>query len=328
MNDFLSKYFLGIDSGASKIEISVVSEEGELVRTVVIERSGNPASVGIEKYCENLLHALDKILSYVSPREVVGVGIGLAGYLEGLWNNDIINCLSRKLLINRDNVSIFEDIVSAHASIHLLKDGVIGILGTGSNFYGVCGEKIWRVGGWGHLIDDRGGAYSFGSRALSYVVKSLDGRIGYTRLIDYAFKLYNVSNIHELVSKIYSSDDPKKLIASFAPYVFKAAREKDPYALKILDEEISEITLAIETIYRRLNCLDMPLGIIGSVYRENRDLLKNRIEAELERIFSRKFEILEPRIKPSCASSLAHMKKIVPEINTVVSNLLRTCGET
>ncbi len=322
----MNRYVLGIDSGASKIEIAVITEKGDLVETVYVERSGNPASIGIERYCENILYALNKALDKVSEKELIGLGIGLAGYLEGLWNNDIIRCINRRVGIGGENISIFEDIVSAHVSIHLLGDGVIGILGTGSNFYGVCRGRVWRVGGWGHLIDDRGGAYSFGSRALSYVVKSLDGRIGYTKLVDYAYEYFKVSNVHDLVSKIYSSEDPKKLIASFAPYVFRAAKENDEYALKILDEEISEIILAIETVYRRLGCLEAPLGIIGSLYRENRDILKREIENRLEKIFSRKYLIHEPRIRASCASALAHMKRIPGlDINEVVKRLLETC---
>jgi len=327
VNNILAKYILGIDSGASKIEIAIVSIDGELSNTLIINRSGNPASIGIEKYCKNLLYSLEKILKEIKGEDIVGIGIGLAGYLEGLWNKDIVSCINRKIPLRSEEISIFEDIISAHVSIHMLGDGVIGILGTGSNFYGICGEKSWRVGGWGHLIDDRGSAYSIGVRALSYVVKALDGRIDMTKLVSYAFKHFNASSVHELVSKIYSSDDPKRLIASFAPDVFRAAREKDPWALKVLDEEIGEIVLAIETIYRKLECLNIPLGLTGSAYKENKDLLKGKIEEGLEKIFKKKLEIQDPKIKQSCASALIHMKNRKLYTNSTLEKLLDTCRD-
>jgi len=327
VNNILTEYVLGMDSGASKIEIAIVSINGELSKILVINRSGNPASIGIEKYCENLLYSLEKVLEEIEERKIKGIGIGLAGYLDGLWNKDIVSCIVRKIPLRSSKISIFEDIISAHVSIHVLGDGVIGILGTGSNFYGICGEKSWRVGGWGHLIDDRGSAYSVGTRALSYVVKALDGRIDMTRLVSYAFKHFKVSSVHKLVSKIYSSNDPKRLIASFAPYVFRAAREEDPWALKVLGEEIDEIVLAIETIYRKLGCTNVPLGLTGSLYKENKDFLKDKIEGDLEKIFMRKLEIQDPRIKQSCASALIHMKSSDLYTNSILKNLLNTCRD-
>ncbi|MCC6030972.1 MAG: hypothetical protein LM586_04940 [Desulfurococcales archaeon] len=305
----MARYFLGIDSGATKIEVSLINDEIGLIETTSLNKSGNPAVVSLDRFCENISEAIRIIISKSDISKIHGIGIGLAGYLEGRWNNDIKKCLYERLNIDPETVIIFEDIYAAHVSTHLLGDGVIGILGTGSNFYGRCKGSFWRVGGWGHYIDDRGGAYSFGARGLSIVVRSLDGRIGYTKLVEYALDFYKADDVHKLVSKIYSSEDPKSMIASFAPYVFKAFREKDLYATKIVEEEVSEIILAISTVYRRLGCLDIPLGIIGSLYRENKNVLKKMIEEGLERELGVKIEIQDPKIRQSCASALIMLKE-------------------
>lgn len=323
---FSTRYILGVDSGASKIEISVLDLVSDEIYFSGLKRSGNPAAIGIERYCDNLSEVFREIFSRIDPGEIVGIGIGLAGYLEGYWNKDIINCLSR---ISRKDLSnkifIFEDILSAHVSAHLLRDGVVGILGTGSNFLGICGQRTWRVGGWGHLIDDRGGAYRVASEALSRVVKSLDGRLKETILVQYAFDHYRASNVHELVSRIYSSQDPKSTIASFAPHVFRAYREGDEIAREVIEIEVSEIALAIATIYRRINCLEAPLALVGSVYRENRDILKNSIERRLRESYGIDKSVGDALIRDSCASILIAGSKIGVSEDLLREKLLRVC---
>ncbi|MEM1610241.1 MAG: BadF/BadG/BcrA/BcrD ATPase family protein [Sulfolobales archaeon] len=315
-----------MDSGASKIEFAILDYALGEMEFVELRKSGNPAAIGIERFCDNLSEIFRQILLRIDPRDIIGIGIGLAGYLEGYWDRDIIRCLSKVSGIDLSNrIFIFEDIISAHASAHLLRDGVVGILGTGSNFLGICRERIWRVGGWGHLLDDRGGAYRIASEALSRVVKSLDGRIRDTLLTSYAFKHYNANNIHDLVSRIYSSSDPKSLIASFAPYVFKAYREGDEIAREVIELETNEVALAIATIYRRLECMDIPLALVGSVYRENRDILKSIIERRLREIYGLDKSINDSLIKDSCASILiAGSKKGLP-IDHLRGILIRRC---
>ncbi|MEM2203432.1 MAG: BadF/BadG/BcrA/BcrD ATPase family protein [Sulfolobales archaeon] len=316
---------LGIDSGASKIEIAVVNPDGILIEIFRHDRPGNPASIGLERSLKNLSKALARTLEKIPRERIVCVGIGMAGYLEGLWDEHIKRELA-KMLDPETRVEVFEDIRAAHASAHLLGDGVIGILGTGSNFYGVCGGRSWRVGGWGHLIDDRGGAYSIGARALSMVVKSLDGRIGKTVLTTYSFQHYNVSDAHQLVSKIYSSEDPKGLIASFAPYVFKAYMEGDPVAVEIIGEEVREVALSITTILKKLECPEIPISLTGSIYRANKALLKDLLEMEVGRMIGRSVVIGDQRIRESCASALIMLKLIIRELDeNTIKNLIRTC---
>ncbi|MEZ0289792.1 MAG: BadF/BadG/BcrA/BcrD ATPase family protein [Sulfolobales archaeon] len=324
MKHHTSRYVLGVDSGASKIEIAVIDSREGLVEIYRENKPGNPAAIGIERFIENLRTSLEKTLERFSREDIVGIGIGLAGYLEGLWNNIIIRELI-KILGENIRIKIFEDIYAAHVSAHLLRDGVIGILGTGSNFLGICREKSWRVGGWGHLIDDRGGAYSIGVQALSRVVRSLDGRIGDTILVKYAMQHFNSSNVHELVAKIYSSNDPKSLIASFTPLVFKAFREGDQVAREIILAEAREVALAVETIIRRLSCADIPVALTGSVYRENRDLLKELIERELRNRLDREIEIRDQVIRESCASALVVLRDLTSSVEEAIENLRKTC---
>lgn len=315
---------LGVDSGATKIEVAVVNSEGVLLGLLRENIPGNPASIGFNKFISNLTGILRRTLERFPKTRVTGVGIGLAGYLEGLWNEGIKREVWR-VLEHSAEVEIAEDIYTAHVAAHLFNDGIVGILGTGSNFYGICRGRSWRVGGWGHLINDRGGAYSIGARALSMVVKSLDGRIDHTVLVDYAFQHYGVSSVHELVSKIYSSEDPKNLIASFTPYVFKAYLGGDNVAVEIVNTEVKEVALAIVTILRKLQCYEIPISLTGSVFRENKDILKKLLEEELSRELGKSINIGEQVIRESCASALLVLRKSGKPLTSIVENIIRTC---
>ncbi|MEM0284008.1 MAG: BadF/BadG/BcrA/BcrD ATPase family protein [Sulfolobales archaeon] len=318
---------LGVDSGATKIEVAVVDLEGRLLNLIREESSGNPASIGFERFTENISRALEKTLERFQGYRVVGLGIGLAGFLEGFWNESIRKILSR--ILGEDlRIIIVEDIHASHISAHLFGDGVIGVLGTGSNFYGVCRGRSWRVGGWGHLVDDRGGAYSIGVQALSKIFRSIDGRADHTILLEYALKHYNASNIHELIYRIYSSPDPKSLIASFAPKVFKAFLEEDPAAVEIIRSEVREISLAIATIMKKIQCLNIPTALTGSVYKENRSLLKKLVEEDLSMRFNISIDIKDQIIRESCASALIILREITRRsFEEKLENIIRSCAQ-
>jgi N-acetylglucosamine kinase-like BadF-type ATPase len=318
---------VGVDGGATKTEAAVISYSGELM---AIGQAGpsNPAALPINEVCGNLttsiLNAITKVGSGVN---VAVLSISMAGYIGGAWNSEIRGCLLRGLgdYLRGARIYLTEDIEAAHASAFLTGDGVVGILGTGSNFYGKYMGRRARVGGWGHLIDDEGGAYHIGAMGLSAVVRSYDGRLGETGLVKCALQQYSASTVEELVTRIYTAKDVKGSIASFARCVFEAARNGDREALAILRRETEEVALALATVIRRLNAPELPVALMGGTYTANRDLWKPMIEGELGRLMGRVVSIGEQLIRQSCAASIIPLNAGERFGENYLTRLVETC---
>ncbi len=322
------KVVVGIDGGATKTEAAVLTYDGVLL---ALGQAGpsNPAALPINEVCSNISASVINALSSVKNNvEVAVLSLSMAGYLGGVWDSEIRRCIVSGLggYVKDARIYITEDIEAAHASAFLTGDGVIGILGTGSNFYGKYAGRRARVGGWGHLIDDEGGAYHIGALGLSIVVRSYDGRIGETTLVKYALNQYSASTIEELVAKVYSAKDVKGTIASFAKSVFEAAREGDREALLILRRETEEVALALSTVVRRLGASNIPIALMGSTYMANKDLWKPMIEAELSKLMGRQVTIGEPLIRQSCAASVIPINAGERFGGNYLVNIVNSCG--
>lgn len=322
------KVVLGIDGGATKTETAVLSYDGVLM---ALGQAGpsNPAALPINEVCSNISASVINALSKVNANvEVTALSLSMAGYLGGAWDSEIRRCIVSELgdYAKGARIYITEDIEAAHASAFLTGDGVIGILGTGSNFYGKYSGRRVRVGGWGHLIDDEGGAYHIGALGLSTVVKSYDGRIGETTLVKYALNQYSVSTIEELVAKVYSSRDVKGTIASFAKSVFDAAKEGDKEASSILRRETEEVALALTTVIRRLGAFNLPIALMGGTYMANRGLWKQMIEEELSKLMGRQVTVGEPLIRQSCAASVIPINAGESFGDAYLINIVNSCS--
>ncbi len=305
--------YIGVDGGATKTEVVAVDPEGGHLYFSVSGAS-NPASVGVEKSCLNIV---DGVLGSIKPLkggrggvEIDLLALSIAGYLDGLWDRELDKCIRRRLGLEINNIAIFEDIKSAHSSAFIDGNGIVGIIGTGSNFYGrFMGVEVY-VGGWGHLIDDVGSAYSVGAKGLRYLSRYIDGReSSYTCLAECYKHHYGVSSFRELVRKIYDSDDPKGYIASFSKCVFKCASSGDSIAYGIVREESMEIALALYTVRRQLasragrgESIEVDVSLTGTVYKSNKHLLKKLIEEFLKERFGWVTDIKDPIIRQSCAS--------------------------
>lgn len=322
------KVIIGVDGGATKTEAAVVSLNGELLSLGQAGPS-NPAALPISDVCSNLVSSMLNALSGITNAEVHVVSISMAGYLGGAWDREIRDCVFKGLsgyIRGEAKIYLTEDIEAAHASAFLTGDGVVGILGTGSNFYGKYMGRRARVGGWGHLIDDEGGAYHIGALGLSTVVKSYDGRLGETSLVKCALEHYSAKTIEELVTKVYSAKDIKGTIASFSRCVFEAARNGDREALSILRRETEEIVLALSTVMRRLGSFNLPVALIGGTYMANRDFWRPMIENELSKLIGRNVTIGEQLIRQSCAAAVIPLNVGESFNGDYLTNLIKSCS--
>jgi N-acetylmuramic acid 6-phosphate etherase len=104
--------------------------------------------------------------------------------------------------------------------------------GTGSCCFGRAGKRTAKVGGWGHILGDKGSGYEIGLRGLKAVVYYYDRDRRWPSLGRRLLRALQLNEPNELIGWVQSAS--KSDIARLAVNVFKAWENKDPIATDIL----------------------------------------------------------------------------------------------
>ena len=164
--------------------------------------------------------------------------------------------------------------------------GCILIAGTGSIVYGKNENGIsLRVGGYGHLIDDRGSGYALGRDALAHTVQTLDGCFPPNSLAESILHHLGTDNAAGVVNYVYSETSGKEYIAALAPFVIMSAAGGDLYAMDILRKNAGDLTVMSEALIRRLKLPDPVIALSGGLLMN--DNLYQRMVREKISAFAR-----------------------------------------
>lgn len=110
---------------------------------------------------------------------------------------------------------------------------VLVLSGTGSCFYGQgTAGRTAKVGGWGHILGDKGSGFEIGLRALKAAVYYLDRDGEWSRLGQQLLRALQLNEPNELIRWVQSAS--KSDIAALAVEVFKAWAKRDRIASDIL----------------------------------------------------------------------------------------------
>lgn len=128
---------------------------------------------------------------------------------------------------------------------------VIVLSGTGSCCYGRSSNgRSAKVGGWGHLLGDRGSAYDIAHRALRASAHHLDHTGHWSAFGSRALRATLLNAPNDLIAWLQSAS--KTDVAALAPEVFEAATQRDPVARRILTETIEILATDSLACARRL----------------------------------------------------------------------------
>ena len=262
----MSKYFLGIDVGATKSHALIADAQGHAVGFGV----GGPGSHEVIGYegLRTVLHTIiDAALASASigKADIAGAGFGIAGYD---WPGDAEP--------HRQVIASLE----LPAPYALVNDTIVGLVagategwgvgvvsGTGSNCWGRDrqGREGRMTGGGGMFAEHAGGGDLVG-KALQAVALAWGHRGPATRLTEAFLALTGATDALDLLEGLYRGH--YRLTAKHAPVVFQVAAEGDAVAQDVIRWAGRELgSLAIGVI-RQLGFehLDFEIVQIGSLY--------------------------------------------------------------
>jgi N-acetylglucosamine kinase-like BadF-type ATPase len=257
---------LGIDAGGTKTLALLADEHGEVLN----EARGagvNLQSAG-ELAVEKVLHEIMVQALDGHHERPVTVCIGIAG-VDRQDDARTVAALMRRIS-QGSRVLVVNDALIALVAGAGSEPGIVIVAGTGSIAYGknAAGHAA-RAGGWGHLIGDEGSGYWIGSRALSAVVRDVDGRGPHTRLTGAVLEFFGVADAAGLVRIVYDRDVPRRNVAGLGPIVQRALDDGDMVATEIVDLAAGELALAAGSVASRLGMRGdkFPFLLSGSAFK-------------------------------------------------------------
>jgi len=225
---------LGIDGGGTSLKATVAHEDGT-IRRIVLNRGVNLSAVDRE-----LLEETVKELSeWAKDVEIVRAAFSGAGSQQR--RSLLEEILSRHF--PGSTLQIFTDAEGILYSCYTSQPIAVTIAGTGSVVMGIDkSQVVHRAGGWGHLFDDEGGAFSVVCKIIRAALDYRDGIAEFDSSFDQLLSFYKVNSIEDLVD-LQRLQDFKERIASFASQM-----KITPLILKVLKEDL-------QTLINRTKCI-------------------------------------------------------------------------
>jgi N-acetylmuramic acid 6-phosphate etherase len=239
--------FLGIEGGGTHTVALIVDGRGGLKKRV----EAGPANFRLltDAQLEELLEGFTTDCARPSA-----IGIGLAGV------RDDKDRARLRAMVNRVwpgvPVAVGNDLETALAASSEAPESpasarVVIISGTGSCVFGRtrAGESL-KVGGWGHLLGDRGSGYEVGLKAARSCIQEYDRTGRWPALGERLLRVLLLNEPNDLIA--WAQQAPKAAIAALAVEVFGAASEGDRLARRLVNETAASLAADGVSCARRL----------------------------------------------------------------------------
>jgi N-acetylglucosamine kinase-like BadF-type ATPase len=276
----------GIDGGGSRTRLALAGEDGTVLG---VAEAGCCSFVELGR--ARARQALGELWrkgwesAKAEPHAVDALFIGTGSILSE--EDERTNCeLGYDLgLATQGKIRAGNDAFNALAGGLSGRPGILLISGTGSACLGRNAQgKIWRAGGWGHLLQDVGSAYALGLGAMVAATRDADGRGEPTALTDLVREALGLRDLKEIYRKLHEPGISRAEIAALASRVITCAQEGDSVAQQLVREGVDGLVKMVTTVAERLGLAQPELALTGGLINNSdsfRQSFKARIAHEL-----------------------------------------------
>ncbi|HSP34054.1 MAG TPA: BadF/BadG/BcrA/BcrD ATPase family protein [Thermoanaerobaculia bacterium] len=278
-----TRYYLGVDGGASKTAALVIDENKQDLGRGVAGPS-NHLRVGIETATRNIERAVNIALveAGMAIRQIEYAYCGIAGADHPAHRQRVIDSL--RIFFPRGNFIVDTDARIALTGAVGFGSGIVIISGTGSVAFGRNGNgEEARAGGWGPTIGDEGSGYAIGREGLAAIVRAHDGRGRRTKMTELLCYDYDMCSPEDLPRFVYATTTHADDIARYGKLVIEAAKVGDGVAQEILTRAGCDLAECVLAVGRRLhlNEVAFPVAYVGGAFNAEELLLAPMREALL-----------------------------------------------
>jgi len=261
------KYYLGIDTGATKTHALIADETGR-VHGFGRAGSGNHEVVGYDGVSKAVMQAWTEASAAagIGAAQIRGAGFGIAGYDFPSEKQETLHALSvlglncPQELVN--DVSLGISAGTTHGW------GISADAGSGNNVRGrdARGREGW-VTGCGSAFGEHGGSGEIVARAIQMISWDWSKRGEPTSLSNAFIKALGSSDLTDMITSLALGE--KYPSAAHAQLVFKEAARGDPVAIEVIRWSAHELGQTVIAVARQLDLTAIPFEVvqIGSVFR-------------------------------------------------------------
>lgn len=300
-----AEHVIGIDGGGTHTRVMIAAVDGSWKSTGTagcsnLQHAGWAGCRVALLQAINLAYAAEGVPADCKRDHAVSVFLGLAGVTSEKDRAGLRELLQGLGFADPCRIGVHHDIASALAGGLAGNPGIALIAGTGSSCYGRNAHGAdFRCGGWGALVDDVGGAYWIGKRALEVAVRQEDGRLPRGPICDLVAEFLGIASYDDFLSAVHEPAMSRDVIATLAPKVEELAVEGDTAAADIVDEAVDLLTQLVVTTMKQLDMKETAVIFAGSV--ANAKGIRPRLVHSLSAA-ALAIDVVEPRFSPVCGS--------------------------
>lgn len=231
---------IGIDAGGTKTKGYLFDHES--IKKEFIGGAGSPA---VTKFAfKNIQLVIEQLITKDVEQIIIGVsGIGVIADVSK-WEEFFFKKYNLKTKIISD---------AAMALYSLMKTSVlpsiVAIAGTGSSVFASSGGQAILIGGYGHMLRERGSSYALVKSLALRMIDKFEQGIKLSNFECLFLKKLNYVSVQSFKEFFYNNS--KSEIASYAKFICDNSFEED--VLDLIREEASSLSTQIIIAKKRLN---------------------------------------------------------------------------
>ena len=250
------EYKLIADSGSTKTDWILVCKNG--IEGRFSTQGINPVMLDEQHIVEILQCELLPHLDSIKIDAVDFYGAGCRGA-----QCDVVRS-ALHVVFGIERIAVDSDMLGAARALCGTEEGIVCILGTGSNSCLYDGQKIVEnVSPLGFILGDEGSGAVLGKRLLGDMLKG--------QMPDVMVRLFAEEyglTIDDIIRKVYREPMPNRFLASFAPFI---SHHRDCAEIRnLVVDEFRRFFIRNVSKYRRK---DLPVHFVGSIAHYFRDEL-------------------------------------------------------
>ncbi len=260
------------DSGSTKTDWRLYDKKHGVRKLQTIGL--NPYFVNQEKVCQ----VLEKdLVPFTNPKDVSEIYF----YGSGCTHSERIREIEYPLtdLYSEARVFVESDLLGTARALCGKSEGLIGILGTGSNTCVYDGCTISKqINSLGYVLGDEGSGATLGKTLLKAYFEN-----HFPYEIQRAFAEKYPLSLENALDMIYRKPHPNRFLASFAP--FATEHKSDPFITELLTAHFDEFFTRMVIVYEEYRIYKLSLsGSIAFYFREFIEASAQKTHVEIGQI--------------------------------------------
>lgn len=257
----MEKVMIAVDAGGTKTKICAFTKNKEMVYELV-GGSGVPMAVKGEAHFPFYELVQKAVTDLKNKFEITYVQLGISGL--GI----VPNVKSREEELSNligYPVSMENDALIGLYSLRGIPTGeqILVLSGTGSSVLGYRNGQRLLVGGYGHLLTEKGSSFSAVKSLITGIIENFEHDVSLTALEKKFMGLIGAKSAYDLKPFVYLRT--KSQIADYARFIGEEAALGDPQAGDIMRQCGKDLAGFVEKVYRKMNLTGpVTMGFRGS----------------------------------------------------------------